>query len=353
MRRQPLEIQTLYAELLERLAAYEAERAIGHLTGSFVTKVIKGGEYYYFQHSEPGGKKRQTYIGRRDVALDAVVARYLESRDSIGTDVASIQRLSALLKTGGAMTTDHGSARVLKALSDAGVFRLGGMLVGTHAFVVLGNVLGVVWSGASLRTHDVDVAADLGMSVVVPESNVDVPSALESLEMGFLPVPGLDPTSPTTSYKVRGQGLRVDLLAPARREGQKPIALPRFGATAQPLKFLDFLTEQPVVAAVIDGGATAVNVPDPARFAAHKLIVAGERPAAMHAKRNKDLWQASQLLEVLAEERPGDIVLAWQALADRGRGWTRRAESGLNAMGESAPETLGRIRALLRPVSGI
>ena len=31
--------------------------------------------------------------------------------------------------------------------------------------------------------------------------------------MGFLPVPGLDPKSPTTSFKVRGQSLRVDLLA--------------------------------------------------------------------------------------------------------------------------------------------
>ncbi len=347
MQRQPLEIQTLYAELLERLAAHEAARAIGHLSGSFVTKMVKGGEYYYFQHSEPGGKKTQTYVGRRDASLDAVVHAYAEARESLAPDIESIERLCSLLRAGGAMVTDQGSARVLRALADAGLFHLGGVLVGTHAFVVLGNLLGVVWGGASLRTQDVDVAADLGMSIAVPELSADVPAALDSLEMGFLPVPSLNPAGPSTSYKVRGQGLRVDILAPAKRDGQKPIPLPRFGATAQPLKFLDFVTESPVTAAVVNGGGVSVNVPDPARFALHKLIVAGERPAAMHTKRDKDLWQASQLLEVLAEERQGDLRLAWDALTERGRGWVRRAESGLKALEETQPEVAARVRALI------
>lgn len=68
--------------------------------------------------------------------------------------------------------------------------------VGTHAFIVLGSLLGVRWA-TSLRTQDVDIA--------VPGINADLPSALDSLEMGFLPVSGLDPKSPTTSFKVRGQ----------------------------------------------------------------------------------------------------------------------------------------------------
>jgi hypothetical protein len=54
----PLEIQTLYAELLERFYALEAGRSIGHVSGSFVTKVIKGDTYYYFQYWEEGQDSR-------------------------------------------------------------------------------------------------------------------------------------------------------------------------------------------------------------------------------------------------------------------------------------------------------
>jgi hypothetical protein len=346
--RQPLEIQTLYAELLERLAASEAYRAIGHVPGSFVTKRIKGQEYMYFQYLEPGGAKRQVYLGRRDDTLDAVAARHAAGRsDGLG-DEESIQRLATLLRVGGALTTDVPSARVLRALSDAGVFRLGGVLVGTHAFTILGNVLGVRWFGTALRTQDVDMAATRRMDVAVPVMTADVPGVLEGLEMGFLPVPGLDPKSPSTSFKVRGQGLRVDLLTPAQRGQHHPITIPRLAAAAQPLKYLDYLLEDPIRAAVIDGGATSVSVPEPARFGLHKLIVANERPAAFHAKRDKDLSQAAQMLRFLADERPGDVRIAWAAAADRGAGWAKRMREGVKSLETIDAETATRVRDLVQ-----
>ena len=348
MQRQAIEVQTIYAELLEQLVAYEAQRAIGHLPGSFVTKSLKGHDYYYFQYLEPGGTKRQVYLGRKDAMLDAVVQRFEGTRQDIAEDQRSIGRLCALLRAGGALTTDAPSARVIRGLADIGVFRLGGVLVGTHAFVVLGNVLGVRWSGAGLRTQDVDVAAERRMSIAVPGEGADIPGALESLEMGFLPVPGLDPTSPTTSFKVRGQGLRVDLLAPSQRTEQKPVILHRFAAAAQPLRFLDYVMEGAIRAAVVNGGGVSVAVPDPARFALHKLIVAGERPAIAHVKREKDLWQASQLIGILAEERPGDLVLAWEALVSRGTGWKRRVDAGLDAADALSSGIAERVRTIVR-----
>lgn len=343
--KQPIEVQTLYAELLERLVAFEAGRAIGHVAGSFVTKRVKGQDYCYFQHLGPGGAKRQIYIGRKDDVLDGVVRRYKGARRKVAADSASIQRLCSLLRAGGAITTDTASARVLRELADAGVFKLGGVLVGTHVFAVIANLLGVRWPGAAMRTQDVDIAAEYEMSVVLPDITVDVPAALDSLEMGFLPLPGLDPKSPSTSFKVRGQGLRVDLLAPARKGRKAPISVPRFSAAAQPLPFLDLLMEHPIRAALIDGGAVLVNVPDPGRFALHKLIVAAERPAAMHAKRAKDLRQAAQVLGVLVEERPGDVALAWDSVAARGRGWTKRVEAGLAGMARLEPEVAARVQA--------
>lgn len=336
--KQPVEIQTLYAELLERLTAREAQRAIGQAPGSFVVKTVKGAEYYYFQFLEPGGVKRQAYLGRRTGELDSLAARHAEGRRASEADDAGIERLCALLRAGGALRTDAPSVRVIRALSDSGVFRRGGVLVGTHAFVVLGNVLGSAWAGSGMRTQDVDIAAQLNVDVAVPGSAPDVPSILEGLEMGFLPVPALDPRGHATSFKVRGQGLRVDLLTPAQRASSKDVRIGWLGSWAQPLRFLDYLVEQPVRAAVIAGESALVNVPDPARFALHKLIVAGERPASDHAKRDKDMWQAGQLLEVLLSERRGDVLLAWDALVERGTSWTKRVLLGASALQDRFPE---------------
>ncbi|MBN2848598.1 MAG: nucleotidyltransferase domain-containing protein [Coriobacteriia bacterium] len=346
MRRQPLEVQTIYAELIDQLAAYEASRTIGHTSGSFVTKRVKGQEYYYFQQLGPGDVKRQTYLGRRSPALDELARRFAEGRESAGPDVRSIERLASLLRAGGAMVTDAPSARVLRGLADAGVFHAGGVLVGTHAFIAFGNLLGVRWS-SSLRTQDIDIAAEPHLDVAVPGPDADVPSVLESLEMGFLPVPGLDPANPTTSFKVRGRGLRVDLLTPVARARTRPVPIRRFGAAAQPLKYLDYVIGSPMTAAVINGGAVAVNVPQPARFALHKLIVAGERPAIFQAKAGKDLSQAAQLLEVLAEDRPGDIALAWEALAGRGAAWVRKVRAALPALERISPDAAASISALV------
>jgi len=328
MERLPLETQTLYAELLERLMAVETRRTIGRAPGSFTDKTVKGESYCYFQYSEPGGGTRQIYVGRKTPALMRVIARFEKERAEFGTDREDIQRLCAQLRADWAQMTDVASARVLRALADAGVFQLGGVLVGTHAFTVLGNMLGTRWSSSALRTQD--VAMSHSLSVVVPSLQTDVPKALESLEMGSLPVPALDIKHPSTSFKVRGKSLRVDILTPqGTSRSSKPVVIDRFNVAAQPLAFLDYLIEGAEPAAVVDGGGVLVQVPTPARFVLHKLLVSRERKAALHGKGEKDLAQAAQLLSLLAEERPGDLALAWRGIEKRGSGWVRRTAAGL------------------------
>lgn len=348
MERMPLEIQTLYAELMERLTSLEAARSIGHVPGSFVTKKIKGDTYYYFQYSDPGGMKRQLYIGRRDRFLDEVVKQYQEGRQIISEEEIGIHRLCSLLRTGGALLTDPVSARVLKALSDGGVFHLGAVLVGTHAFLVLGNLLGIRWTGGLLRTQDIDIAAEATVSIVIPDIKADIPGVLEGLKMGFLPVPQLDPRKPSTSFKVRGKGLRVDLLTPLRgKRPQGPIGIPRLNAVAQPLPFLDFLITRPVRGAIINGGGILVNIPDPARMAFHKLIISGERVTLMHTKREKDLRQAAQIFSILIEERPGDIRMVWEEIRLRGKGWVRRVNQSISGLSKIDSEAGKRVADFL------
>ncbi len=350
MERLPLDVQTLYSELLERLVALEAERSVGAVPGCFVTKTVKGNVYCYFQQPVPGGSPRQVYVGRREPVLERVVRRHREQGGFFKSTRKDIQRLCAALRAGGVGATDPPTAKVLSALADAGVFRLGGVLVGTQAFRVLGNLLGVRWTSGSLRTQDVDIAAEAQLAVAVPFLEADVPSALESLDLGFLPVPPFDPRHPSTSFKVRGKALRVDLLTPAASSAQRtPVYLPRLKAAAQPVPMLDLLVAEPVRGAVVGGEGVLVNVPSPGRFALHKLWVSRRRDAASQAKAGKDLFQALEVLEVLVEDRPGDLVAAWEAAPEAGT-WRSGVREGLDALARAAPDTARRVREVLVPV---
>lgn len=338
----PLETQTLYAELLDRLIAFEAARAIEHLPGGFATKEVKGNTYYYYQHSEPGRTRKQVYLGRETPALLKLIQRHQKGQSAIKDEMEDIQRLCTQVGIGGAVVSHHAHARVLQSLADAGVFRMGGVLVGTHAFAVLGNVLGYRWAKSGMETQDVDIVGERGLDLALPGlQTLDVPGALERLEMGFFPAPSLNPKDPATSFMVRKNALRVDVLTPSksRDEDDQAVKVPQFQTAARALRYLDYLIESPLQAAVINAGGILVQVPDPARFAFHKLIVAQERPASEHTKRNKDLRQASLMFTVLAEERPGDLLVAWKNLIGRGEGWKRKCLKGLSAMQRRHPET--------------
>lgn len=337
MKRLPLSVQTLYAELVDQLINFEAHRAIGAQAGTFVRKEINDRSYVYFQFSVPGGKTRQAYLGPDSDSLIRLTKRYQEGKEAFRADEETIHRLCAQLRAGGAATTDSASARVIRALADSGVFRHGGVLVGTHAFNILGNALGVRWEGSAIRTHDVDIANASSLAIALPDTPADIPEALESLKMGFTPLPPLNPQSPSTSLTIRRSQLRVDVFATAKTpQPTAPVVVNRFKAAAQPLFFLDFLLEQPMKAALIEGGVL-VNVPDPARFALHKLIVAQERPAVEHNKRVKDICQASELFQLLAEERPGDLIIAIDEVIRRGKGWVKRIRASLSTPHFHAP----------------
>ncbi|MBL0058987.1 MAG: nucleotidyltransferase domain-containing protein [Elusimicrobia bacterium] len=351
--KQDLTTQTLFAELLDHVKIFEASRSLGHVPGTFVTKTIKGIPYYYFQASIPGGETRQAYIGKQSPTLDRVAAQFAAEKSSLATEEKDMQRLCAQLRTGGAISTEASAVRVLEALSDTGLFHAGGVLVGTHAMAVFGNLLGARWASGALRTQDIDVAFP-AVEVAVPNHAGDLPTALERLKMGFLPVPALNSRKPSSSFKVRGSALRLDILTPARAGSEKPIFLPRWNTAAQPLPFLDYLLEEPLPGAVINGKPVFVHVPPPARFAFHKLIIQGERWAGDAARSSKDVHQSGQLFSLLLDDRPGDISLAWDALQKRGHSWVTKARRGLGVLksiGFPRTEELLNLLSIDRPRS--
>lgn len=334
----PLQTRTLYAELLDRLRARRAAHGLKDLPGTFVEKTVNGKTYLYFQHLDPGGARRQTYVGPYGGRLAELAKRFKDERPDSAREDEQDEMLCAQLRAGGAAAPDSPTARVLRAFADAGVFAADAILVGTHAFSALGTALGWRWDAAAGTTLDIDLAS---VQLAVTDAAADLPDALKRLEMGFLPVPALDPRSPSTAFKVRGGALRVDLVTPMKgRPDEEPVYIPKLRAHASPLQFLDFLIEDAMDAGLPNGAGILVRVPTPARFAVHKLVVSVERTNVDRAKSAKDLRQAADLAAALTEEGlRGDLRAAAKEFASRGPGWARRLKEGASRLEKAFPGT--------------
>ena len=115
--------------------------------------------------------------------------------------------------------------------------------------------------------------------------------SVRSLAAGFLPVGLLDGRVGASYRNPKEPEFRLDFLTPRHRGGDKPFEHPRLGVVLQPMPFLEFLLEGVTHTALLsDAGAVVVNVPAPARYALHKLIVYAERAA--RPKSSKDLAQS-------------------------------------------------------------
>lgn len=336
----PLSAQTAYAELLDQARAAELHRSVAHLNGSFASKSVKCRDYWYFAYRDIDGTVRQLYVGPDDELVRGLIARF---RDQTPRPLGPMARAAAALGCAAAVPKQF---RIVRRLAEYGFFSAGGVLIGTHAFVCLGNTLGVRFSDGA-ATLDVDFAhAGNNISVALPaDVKVDVHKAIDSLEMGFLPITELQGGEGATYLNPKDPELRLDFLTPMTRASSKPVRLPNLNIALQPLKFMDFSLEQVHQAALLsDDGAVVVNIPAPARFAVHKLIVHGERAGSFRTKANKDLLQAAALIEYLAVHRPDELADAWRDALSRGPGWTKRARQGRDALKKLNPPVAGTDR---------
>lgn len=327
--------QTAYAQLLDAAHGAELTRTLADLPGTFASKQVKGGTYWYYQYLDVSGKKRQAYVGPENERVLALI----QTRAAGGAKPA----LQALAQSADALGNEPMLPRhfkVVQRLADYGFFRAGGVLIGTHAFLAFGNMLGVRWSDGQ-RTQDVDFAhAGKALSIALPSNiEIDTRAALESLQQGLLPISHSDGGIGATYLDPRDPDFQIDFLTPLHRGGTAQFVHGPLGITLQPIKFMEYLLEDVQQAAMFaSAGATVANVPHPARYALHKLIVAGERPLSRIAKSNKDILQSAALLQLLEEQAPGQVESAWQDLIARGPGWRDRVRRGRDALVRSAPE---------------
>ncbi|MFT4178703.1 MAG: nucleotidyltransferase domain-containing protein [Thermomonas sp.] len=324
----PAAAQTAYAELYELVQVAETARSPAFVTGTVAWKAIKGARYAYWVFKELDGRKREYYLGPEGPAIAAIE----RARKAGAPALDAVARQAAATLAHGCTATPPKHFRIVKRLSEYQFFRAGGLLVGTHAFLALGNQLGVAWGGGT-RTQDLDFAhAGPGgnVSVALPaDLRANAHDALTSLEHGFLPALGGSKGIASLYVSEREPDLRIDFLTVSRRGGRDEVHAPDLGIALTPLKFMDYLIERPGQAILLDrADAVMVNLPDPARYCLHKLIVAHER-GARHPKHRKDIAQALALMDWHLQRAPHALVDAWADLAVRGAGWMKRVRASL------------------------
>lgn len=305
----------LYAQLLEQVVSpTTVSRDV-----SFKRNATDG-KYYWVRRVKIGSTVKELSLGRETDELLATIKQEKQLMEEAQRESKTREDLVSMLIAGGINTIDPLSGRVLSLVEGAGVFAAGGVLVGSHAFNVYGNLLGYKFPLEASQTADIDLTISIG----VTKETTDLRTAILESGIGFLEVPALDRKSPSTSYSVRGSEVKIDLLTPLTGPPtSKPIYMSSLKTYASPMKFLDFLINDHITAVMVIGKGILVNIPQPARFAIHKLVVSNRRPVTGQLKAIKDLNQAVCLLEILAIDRPADLL---PVLIDVCKGNSRKFE---------------------------
>src|SRR5258707_5940826 len=110
-----IQVQTVFAELAERVAAREAGRSIANLSGFFTQKAVRDGQYWYFKTSIPSHGQHEYYLGAETPALRRLIEAHREGRSGEQLEEAEITRLCAMLRAAGANCVD--STAISKRLS--------------------------------------------------------------------------------------------------------------------------------------------------------------------------------------------------------------------------------------------
>lgn len=318
----PLNVQTLYADLVQSITFSDVQ------PGSPFEQVIKGKVYLYATERH-GARRIQRYLGP---ASDPEVRERADAIRRASQDARSRRTTVSMLKRAGIPAPNLAMGRVLEVIAQAGLFRAGVMPVGTAAYQVYGPLLGIALPAASASTQD----ADLAVASLAAESSTtgeDLLTLLRRADPTFAPQPTLDPRALPSRFR-SASGLDVDVLTRfrSRKDDIGPVPIPGLRCSAQPLRYLEYLTHESIDAVALHGSGTRVTVPSPARYAVHKLIVAQARDP-WSAKRGKDLVQARNLMQALGTIEPVSLEDALNDARLRGPKWVQMIERSLSELG--------------------
>ncbi len=331
-----LPIQTLFADLEQR--ASDAEfLTFFEKTGSFKRRKRKNRYYWYFQN-RVGDEVQELYVGP---VTDNNVTDKVERFNEIKADFVERREIVKALLSAGLPQTDIVAGRVIEALAEGGFFRMRGVLIGTTAYQCYAGILGVKLGLTTVRTQDADFAQYLSIAWEIDDSTPPILELLKKVDGSFSPVSALDARHCIAF--VNRQKYRVEFLTPNRGSDDYegvPVRLPALaGVSAIPLRFLDFLIRNPIRSVLLYEGGILVTIPHPARYAVHKLIIS-DRRSIESSKVDKDIGQATELINALSDSRALDLTEAWIEAWERGPSWRQALTSGLMNISQEASKLL-------------
>lgn len=301
--------QTLFAELMQQVATAVP-------AGTVYTRERDGIQYYYAK--VPVGVDRvDTFIGK--VGDDEAEARVAELKRGM-EQAGERRRLVSLLRRTGLAAPHRTIGATLDAISNAGLFRNGAVLVGTAAYMMSEPLVGRRLPALTLMTADLDLAtANLALRTEPPER---LETIIKRGDPTFKAVLHIRPNEPPSRFRT-ADGFLLDLITPTRRRTDaNPMPMDELDAGAAPLQYMDWLINDPVPTVALWGSGVSINIPQPSRFAVHKLILAQKRDVGSRLKRQKDLAQADALIEAIEQHDPFDLHDALAgAAAQGGQGW--------------------------------
>jgi hypothetical protein len=271
------------------------------------------------------------YVGPNSARVQKLIAEFMAGK-APGLLQPLVRSATAL----GVAPVNEKHFQIIRQLSHYGFFKAGGLLIGTHAFIAMANMLGVRWVGGD-KTLDVDLAhAGRNVSVALPANmKLSVHDALTSLEMGLLPIREFSGKTSAQYRNPKDPELRIDFVTSLSR-GAGNVQMSQLGLALAPLKFMEFSLIQTTQAVLMGrSDACIVNIPAPERYAIHKLIVFGERPIAERTKAIKDIEQAAAIFKWLLDTQQSDLIAqAWDDAWNRGPVWQKRLKQGWAALYE-------------------
>lgn len=314
MKKLPLTVQTLYAELIQLCHAGAGP------TGSFYERNIKGISYLYLK-AKTGSYRQDFYIGPTG-AEHVEASRALISRANAA--LPGRKKIVQMLRKADLRGPLPDFANLIGALKWNGIMQHC-VLVGTHAYACYPPLVGYLLDDGAMGTDDADIATlNLGLATrrFDKASSMSFEEILKSVDPTYRAIPGLDRKSLPSRFR-SNSGFFIDLLTQTQKRGEpETLPLPSLRAGATPLQHLAWLIENPASVVILAGAGHLVHVPQPARFAVHKLILAQKRSPIDRLKRQKDLKQAECLIAALKTSDPEAIIDAYEDACAQGKaGW--------------------------------